>query len=124
MSKIFIQKLNDDNNDKFSYFAFRGETPPHNGVYIETTQEVLDGLNNRTLCWQNGEIVTNTKKEKSKEITLDPKFELAILEDKLRVSNNKAIEFAAGEITAEEFAPIKAERSAWRERIKELEKLL
>lgn len=121
MSKIFVKKSGED---KFSYFAVHEETPPDDGVYIEATREVLDGLTNRTLCWENGKIVPNTEKVEETEVVFDEQFELAVLKDKLRSSNDKAVEFAAGEITAEEFEPIKQQRKAWRERINELEKLL
>ena len=122
INKIFIKKLNEDN---FSYFAFRGETPPTEDEYIEATQEVLDGLSKRKLRWNGNEIVDNAEGDKppaNRWIT--PNRELAILKAKLRSSNDKAIAFSAGEITAEEFAPIKEQRNTWRERIAELELLL
>lgn len=39
----------------------------------------------------------------------------------LMESDYKALKFAEGWLTAEEYAPIKAERQQWRERINELE---
>jgi hypothetical protein len=51
----------------------------------------------------------NKKYELSKEI--------AELKAKLRETNDQAIMFAVGEITAEEYAETKAKRKAWREEI-------
>jgi methylmalonyl-CoA mutase cobalamin-binding subunit len=45
------------------------------------------------------------------------------LKEQLRESDYKAIKFAEGWITAEDYAETKAQRQAWRERINELEEL-
>ena len=47
--------------------------------------------------------------------------EMDKLKECLRASDYKAIKFAEGVITAEEYAPDRAQRQAWRERIGELE---
>lgn len=46
------------------------------------------------------------------------------LKEELAATDYKAIKFAEGLITAEEYEPIKAERQALRDRINELEKQL
>lgn len=47
--------------------------------------------------------------------------EIWSLKEQLRESDYKAIKYAEGWITAEDYAPIKAQRQEWRERINELE---
>ena len=44
--------------------------------------------------------------------------------NKLSATDYQAIKFAEGELTAEEFAPIKEQRKAWRAEINQLEKEL
>lgn len=51
----------------------------------------------------------------------EKKREIASLKSELAKSDYKAIKFAEGWITAEEYAPIKAERQALRDRINKLE---
>ena len=46
------------------------------------------------------------------------------LKRNLNQTDYQAIKFAEGEISAEEFAPIKEQRKAWRAEINELEKQL
>lgn len=47
--------------------------------------------------------------------------EIERLKAMLMESNDKALKFAEGWLTAEEYAPTKAQRQQWRERINELE---
>ncbi len=49
--------------------------------------------------------------------------EIAELKAKLRESDYKAIKYAEGMITLADYAPIREERQAWRDRINELEKI-
>lgn len=46
---------------------------------------------------------------------------IACLKAQLRASNDKAIEYAVGEITAEEYAETKEKRRAWRAEINQLQ---
>ena len=46
------------------------------------------------------------------------------LKDNLIQTDYQAIKFAEGQISAEEYAPIKAQRQAWRDEINNLEKTL
>lgn len=50
--------------------------------------------------------------------------EISMLKAKLAASDYQAIKYAEGHFTDEEYAPIKAERQAWRNRINELEALI
>lgn len=50
-----------------------------------------------------------------------PKLQIEILKNALAETDYKAIKFMEGEITEEEFAPVRAQRKEWRERINELE---
>lgn len=46
------------------------------------------------------------------------------LKENLFNTDYQAIKYAEGELTAEEYAPMKAQRKAWRDEINELEKQL
>ena len=50
--------------------------------------------------------------------------EIDELKQALADSDYKAIKYAEGEISEEDYAPIKAQRQAWRNRINELEALI
>lgn len=50
--------------------------------------------------------------------------EIAELKAKLSETDYKAIKYAEGKYTKEEYAPIDAQREAWRDRINELEAML
>lgn len=50
--------------------------------------------------------------------------QIMFLKEELAASDYKAIKYAEGLITAEEYEPIKAERQALRDRINELEAML
>jgi hypothetical protein len=58
------------------------------------------------------------------EPTLSPEEEISMLKAKLAASDYQAIKYAEGYFTDEEYAPIRAERQAWRNRINELEALI
>ena len=70
--------------------------------YVEMTEEEIR---------QMEEI--NTKEQAEREIKE--------LKQKLLDTDYKAIKYAEGHISEEEYAPIKAERQEWRNRINELE---
>ena len=55
---------------------------------------------------------------------LHPSLQIDILKHKLSATDYKAIKFAEGWLSTEEFAPIKAERQAIREEINRLEQEL
>lgn len=57
------------------------------------------------------------QKENSRETILE-------LKQKLSNTDYQAIKYAEGELTEEEYAPIKAQRKAWREEINRLEEEL
>ena len=69
-----------------------------NGIYRDATAEELAEMNQ----------------------PLDPAIEIEQLKAQLAETNDKVIEYAEGWLTAEEYAPIKAERQALRDRINEL----
>lgn len=70
--------------------------------YVEMTEEELK------------EIEERNKQEA-------PEREIKELKQKLLDTDYKAIKYAEGHISEEEYAPIKAERQEWRNRINELE---
>lgn len=55
------------------------------------------------------------------EITITPEQKIEILKQKLKDTDYKAIKYAEGQLTEEEYASTKAERQGWRDRINELE---
>ena len=55
---------------------------------------------------------------------MDNKEELMELYSKLTYSDYQVLKYVEGELTEEEFAPIKAQRKQWRERIRQIEKEL
>lgn len=50
--------------------------------------------------------------------------QIAELKHKLAITDYQAIKYAEGLLTAEEYAPIKAQRQEWRDKINELEEQL
>ena len=64
---------------------------------------------------------TPTEEELAKDIISDRKKEIGELKAKLAATDYQAIKFAEGWITAEDYAPTKALRNSWRDRINELE---
>ena len=55
------------------------------------------------------------------EISITPEQEIKDLKQKLKDTDYKAIKYAEGQLTEEEYASTKAERQSWRDRINELE---
>lgn len=51
-------------------------------------------------------------------------IEIAKLKDKLTKTDYQAIKYAEGQLTEQEYAPIKAQRQSWRVQINKLEKQL
>lgn len=127
MRKLYVSPTG---RDKFGFNTYFTTEPPKEEVYVEATQEMIDGLKNHTLCWSGGKVVPHTKTaaeiaaDEAKIKRQNAQREIFELKSKLRDSDYKAIKFAEGELTSEEYAPVKAERRAWRAKINELELLL
>ena len=70
----------------------------------------------------DGKYVEMTKEE-IEAMNVEPSVELEIqeLKDKLKNSDYQAIKYAEGWLSEEEYAPVKAKRQQWRDRINELE---
>ena len=62
--------------------------------------------------------------EQRKGDIMDNNEELMELYSKLTYSDYQVIKYVEGELTEEEFTPIKAQRKQWRERVRQLEKEL
>lgn len=56
--------------------------------------------------------------------TTTAKKEIAEMKQKLRETDYQAIKFAEGVFSEEDFAPVRAERQSWRDRINELERIV
>lgn len=57
-------------------------------------------------------------------LELNKQFQIDLLKKKLADTDYKAIKYAEGLISEEDYAPIKAERQQIRDKINELEKLI
>ena len=66
----------------------------------------------------NGKII------EAEEVPVNPISRIEMLKMCLRDTDYQAIKYAEGEMTAEEFAPIKEQRKAWRAEINALEKTI
>lgn len=80
------------------------------GNYVEISKEDYENLSNQA---------RNRGNREQSQIDLKRK-EIAELQGLLDSSDYKQHEFTDGEITEEEYAPIRAQRHAWRVRIREL----
>jgi hypothetical protein len=87
------------------------KTPLNDENYIEITEEEFNEL-----TYVEPLVIDNTKATKRKEISR--------LKAQLQATDYQAIKYAEGWLTEEEYAPIKAERQAMRNRINELEGML
>jgi hypothetical protein len=65
-----------------------------------------------------------TAEEMAELTVVLPHDEINELKEFLEASDYKAIKYAEGVMTEEEYAPIRAQRQVWRDRINELEGLI
>ena len=72
----------------------------------------------------SGKIVHDYELEHQKQEIARINLQILELKKQLSDTDYQAIKFAEGELTEEEFAPIKAQRHFWRSEIKRLEALL
>ena len=113
---------------EYKVFPIADEEQP----YIEITKEEYEGLESFEKCFSDDltRVVDYVKSEEEiqEECVRQRNFELieqiGELKVKLGQSDYKALKYIEGELTAEEYAPIKAERHLWRSQINELESQL
>lgn len=95
--------------------------------YKEVTEEMYAKLQKREAHWVDGELVERVKPqseidaEKEAERIAAIDAEIAELKAKLAATDYEAIKHSEGWISDEDYAVIKAQRQAWRDRINELE---
>ena len=95
--------------------------------YKEVSDEMYEKLLNREAHWVNEELVKRKKPQSEKDAEAEAAriaaidAEIAELKAELSGTDYKAIKYAEGWITEEEYAETKAQRQAWRDRINELE---
>lgn len=114
--------------DEFCTSTFSGnrEIALANG-YKEVTEEMYAALQKREAHWVDGELVERVKpqseidEEKEAERLAKIDAEIAELKAKLADTDYEAIKHSEGWISDEDYAVIKAQRQAWRDRINELE---
>lgn len=98
--------------------------------YKEVSDEMYAKLLNREAHWVNEELVNRVKPQSEIDAEAEAarwaeiNAEIYALKSQLAETDYKAIKYAEGWITAEEYAETKAQRQAWRDRINELEHLL
>ena len=99
------------------YAYKRGWDIEHNFIAIEDTQvsDIDDNLYRKELC------PMKTEQDKLKD---QYRLEITQLKKQLSDTDYKAIKYAEGQISESEYAPVKAERQGYRDRINELEMLL
>lgn len=110
---------------KFSYNLYKGFKPDDPSA-IEATQKMIDGLDNHTLCWDDGKLVEYKKTREDLTVEARQKIqdEIGRIKSLLSGTDYKAIKYAEGELSEEDFSPIREQRREWRNQINELEKLL
>lgn len=86
-----------------NYIFENNEQVPEDYIPFVTPKKIVDN----TIIFEN--------------LTQDKK--ISILKQKLLSTDYQAIKFAEGQISAEEYEPIKKQRQEWRDEINELEKL-
>ena len=69
----------------------------------------------------NGEYIEMTAEEIAELQAVDPALEIEQLKAQLAETDYKAIKYAEGWISVEDYAPIKAERQALRDKINDME---
>lgn len=104
-------KANYNDNNELTFVPFDINKP-----YIEITDTEYNDLLNGEIVFENGKLVNNhERKIKDNRI-----YELKGL---LNQTDYKAIKYAEGLITPQEYEPIRIQRQAWRDEINELEQL-
>ena len=92
----------------------------YNGRFIEVNGMKLLSPSESVLLANGWERVTNEPTE-AEVAEMEMVAEIERLKEQLAATDYKAIKHAEGWLTADEYAPIKAQRQQWRARINELE---
>ena len=92
--------------------------PPYNFTFIEVEKEDCEASD------FNDDLTFNIEKYNTRKQKLLIEPQIIELKQKLADTDYKAIKYAEGAISEEEYAPIKQQRQAWRDEINELEEQL
>ena len=92
--------------------------PPYNFTFIEVEKEDCEASD------FNDDLTFNIEKYNARKQKLLIEPQIIELKQKLADTDYKAIKYAEGAISEEEYAPIKQQRQAWRDEINELEEQL
>ena len=108
-----------DTNNYVTYYAILGDI----GVAIEV--EMPEGFeeNFEAFKYENGKLVFDANYNEHLARVQQASAEIKTLKQLLSESDYKALKYAEGMISEEEYAPVKAQRQAWRDRINELENI-
>lgn len=121
-----------DSTGKVIYiFSEVFETPRDTDILIDGTNTARHGAQKYAVMDDDGfynyeiknGVLVNRDKTADK-IIAENKLKIEELKAQLAETDYKAIKYAEGFISEEEYAPIKAERQAMRDRINELEKII
>lgn len=90
--------------------------------YVEIADDIYADLVEGKKKWSNNKIVTNP--DYAEQVAENNRLsEIATLKGQLAATDYQAIKFAEGWLSTDEYAEMKAQRQAWRDRINELESL-
>jgi hypothetical protein len=129
MKYLFIQ------NEGFSHRRIRGEALSNlsaydKSEYIAVEDSVYEDLTNRKLMWNNGVLVPNPNYE-AEQLKVQNEIKANKLIDRIHTlkqlltdSDYRAIKYAEGYYTEEEYATYKALRQSYRDEINKLEEEL
>lgn len=134
MEEIIYNKIYARANDKgvvARIFSEAFDTPKDGDVCIDKTNTDRHGANAYQVNDENGfanyQIVDGkivTRDKTSDTIRQSKQEEIALLKAKLSATDYQAIKYAEGQISEEEYMPLKEQRAEWREKINELEEVL
>ncbi len=98
--------------------------------FLVVDEKIFENLKQKRLMWNNGELVDNPdyntyiQAQEAKNIKRQKKDRIAKLKSLLAETDYRAIKYAEGLYTEEEYAPYKVLRQSYRDEINQLEEEL
>lgn len=91
---------------------------------LQTDKNIIRGFNGKLVFEEETQTKTYLKEKQEFESIMSNESRIAELKVLLLSTDYKAIKYAEGVLTEEEYLPIKEQRELWRDEINELEVLL